>query len=275
MLQLGKIQSLVVRKKTALETILKTSDKEDVLLAPKDVTPDLSVGDELEVFVYKNMDNQIIATTTKPKLTLGEIALLEVCDVVDMGAFLDWGLEKDLLLPAKKQTERVYKGEKYLVGLYLNNNNKLCASMDIYNLLSSSSSYKVDDKVWGTIYEINDDIGAFVAVENKYQGLIPKKEIYTVLNYAEKIEARVTNVKKDGKLDLSIRKKAYKLMDDDATKILKSMEENDGKIFLNDHSDPEKIKKELNISKKAFKRAVGRLLKEKKIKQTDEGIEKF
>jgi predicted RNA-binding protein (virulence factor B family) len=186
---------------------------------------------------------------------------------------MDWGLEKDLLLPFKEQTYEVYKDEQYLVGLYVDKSDRLCATMDIYKLLSNESPYKENERVEGTIYQIHEDMGAFVAVNNKYSGLIPKKEFYGDYKCGDSVEVRIKKVREDGKLELSLRKEAYNQMDDDARIILDRLESKGGKLALNDNSRPEEINKELSMSKSAFKRAIGKLFKERKIKITDEGIE--
>jgi predicted RNA-binding protein (virulence factor B family) len=144
--------------------------------------------------------------------------------------------------------------------------------MNIYNLLSSESPYKENDRVPGTVYSISKELGAFVAVDNKYQGLIPNKELYGNYTEGDSVEVRIKKVRQDGKLELSLRKEAYNEIEGDAQRIIDKLKLKGGLLLLNDSSSPEKIKAELNISKAAFKRAVGRLLKEGAIKITEEGI---
>lgn len=209
----------------------------------------------------------------KPKLTLGELAVLKVVDITNFGAFLDWGLEKDLLLPAKEQIGKVERGLAYLVGLFLNQNNRVCATMRIYDQLSTQSPYKVNNRVKGTVYNLNKDLGAFVAVDNKYHGMIPNNELFGICSIVDTIEARVKKVRQDGKLELSLRQEAYNEIEMDARRILDKLKSKGGALKLNDNSSPDQIKRELNMSKGAFKRAIGRLLKEGVIKITDRGIE--
>lgn len=275
MIFLGEIQKLKVKKNTSFGVYLTEGEgnrKEEVLLPKKEVPEGLKVGDSIEVFVYRDSEDRLIATTRRPKVTLGEVGLLKVKDITKIGAFLDWGLEKDLFLPFKEQTMKLEKGKKYLVGLYIDKSDRLCATMKIRDFLRTDSPYKENDWVKGTIYSINEDMGAFVAVDNKYQGLIPKKELMGVYTPGEEVELRVTKVKEDGKLDLSLREKSYLQMGKDAEKILDKIKENGGFLPLNDNSPPQEIKKELNMSKSAFKKAVGRLLKEGKIKFVKNGI---
>lgn len=276
MIELGKIQKLEVIRKTQIGVYLnaKNNKGEDDILLPKSQVPDKTeAGDEIEVFVYKDSEDRMIATVRKPLLTVGELAVLRVVQNTNIGAFLDWGLEKDLFLPFREQVGKVEEGGRILVGLYIDSSNRLCATMNIYNLLSSSSPYKEKDRVHGTIYSISKELGAFVAVDNKYQGLIPNKELYGNYSEGDYIETRIIKVRHDGKLDLSLRQEAYNEIEGDARKIMDRLSLGGGKLPLNDSSSPELIKSELNMSKGAFKRAVGRLLKEGAIKITENGIE--
>lgn len=275
MIELGKVQKLQIDRHTSIGAYLKAkgNDDKDVLLPKKEVPSEANVGDEIQVFVYKDSDDRIIATTRKPRLTLGQIGFLKVVEVTKIGAFLDWGLEKDLFLPFKEQKDKVEKGREYLVGLYIDKSDRLCATTNVSKLLSTQSPYKENDSAMGTIYSLAREIGAFVAVDNKYIGLIPNKELYGNYKRGDEVEVRITKVNQDGKLNLSLRKKAYIQMDDDAKKVLEKLISKGGKLRLNDNSSPEKIKSELNMSKSAFKRAVGRLMKDGKVKITDRGIE--
>ncbi len=278
MVELGKTQCLVVLRKTQIGVYLNKKnsvDKEDILLPKSQVLDGTEVGDEIEVFVYKDSEDRLIASVRKPKLELGDLAVLKVVENTRIGSFLDWGLEKDLFLPFKEQTTEVTEGGNYLVGLYIDKSDRLSATMKVYELLEFQSPYKEKDRVHGTIYEISKELGAFVAVDNKYHGLIPNKELYGNYAVGENVEVRVKKVKQDGKLELSLRNEAYNEIEGDSKKVMDRLESKGGKLLLNDKSSPESIKAEFNISKAAFKRAVGRLLKEGAIKITDEGIEKM
>ena len=278
MIELGKIQKLEVVRNTQIGVYLKSkddSDKDAILLPNNQVPKETCIGNEIEVFVYKDSEDRIIATIRKPKLTVGELAMLRVVETTNIGAFLDWGLEKDLFLPFREQVGKVKEGDSYLVGMYIDRSNRLSATMNIYNLLSSESPYKQNDRVKGTVYSISKGIGAFVAVDNKYQGLIPNKELYGECAEGDSVDARVNRVRQDGKLELSLRKEAYNEIEDDAQKIMERLKSNGGTLPVNDSSAPELIKTELSMSKAAFKRAVGRLLKEGAIEITDEGIKRM
>lgn len=269
--RLGKKSTLMIVKKVEFGVYLGTNE-ERVLLPKKQVPKGLELGDPVEVFLYKDSSDRLIATTNTPKITLGELAVLEVADTARIGAFLNWGLEKDLLLPFKEQTAKVKKGDKVLVALYVDKSGRLCATMKVYEKLRTDSPYQKDDQVQGIIYDSSDNFGMFVAVDNCYSALIPKREAFGDLKVGDQIEARVIKVKEDGKLDLSPRKKAFLQMDDDAQMVLDRIKEYGGKLPFNDKADPELIKKEFGLSKNAFKRAVGRLLKEKKVEITEKGI---
>ena len=268
---LGKKQVLSVVKMVDFGVYLGT-EEEKVLLPKKQVPPGVKAGDEIEVFLYKDSSDRLIATTAEPALTLGEVAALTVADTGRMGAFLDWGLEKDLLLPFKEQTEKVAKGDRVLAALYVDKSRRLCATMKVYDRLRTDSPYKKEDHVSGTVYEFSDNFGVFVAVDDRYSALIPKREAFGSLKIGDKIEARVVKVHEDGKLDLSIREKAFIQMDADAAAIIKRMEEYGGALPFTDKAEPELIKKEFGLSKNAFKRAAGRLLKEGKIEIKENSI---
>ena len=248
------------------------SEEERVLLPKKQVPADIDLGDPVEVFLYKDSDDRLIATTNEPKIQLGELAVLEVADTGKFGAFLNWGLEKDLFLPFKQQTAKMSKGDRCLVTLYIDKSDRLCATMRVYDKLRKDSPYKKDDMVSGIIYDTSDEFGVFVAVDGVFSALIPKKDAFGSLKVGQTVTARVTAVKADGKLDLSVKEKIPMQMDKDAEMIYKRIEKLGGKLPFTDKADAELIKTEFNMSKNAFKRAVGRLLKEGKIQITSESI---
>jgi len=275
MIELGKRQTLEVVRAKDFGVYLgeKSGDEAAVLLPKKQVPEGTKIGDKLEVFIYKDSEDRLIATTGEPKLQVGEVAVLKVKEVGRIGAFLDMGLEKDLLLPFKEQNHKVRQGEECLVALYVDKSKRLAATMKVYSYMSNQSPYKKDDKVTGTVYEINENLGAFVAVDNRYYGLIPMKEMFGDVRLGDVVEARVTKVREDGKLDLSPREKAYIQMDADSQLVLQVIQEFDGVLPFNDKASPETIKREFHMSKNAFKRAVGHLLKEGKVKITEKTIE--
>ena len=268
MIRLGEKQELVIVKKVEFGVYLAVSFEdaaEHVLLPIKQMPENKGVGDKLEVFVYRDSKDRMIATTHEPKLCMGQIANLGVAQMGKFGAFLDWGLEKDLLLPFKEQRGKVKQGNEVLVSLYIDKSNRLCATMNVYENLRTDSPYQAGDRVRGRVYELSDNFGAFVAGDNLYSGLIAKKELYGNVEPGTDVEARVLRVREDGKLDLSIREKAYIQMDADAEKILSLLDSYEGALPFSDKAAPEVIKHETGMSKNEFKRAVGRLLKQGKI----------
>ena len=277
MLELGKRQVLKIVKKTDFGVYLSDTEEaeERVLLPKKEVPQQAVIGDELDVFLYKDSKDRLIATTRQPKIELGQVSMLRVKEVAKIGAFLDWGLEKDLLLPFKQQTRRVREGEECLVALYVDKSSRLCATMNVYEYLQTDSPYKKDDHVNGTIYQISERFGVFVAVDNRYSGLIPQKEAAGRYQIGDEVEARVTGVKEDGKLDLSTREKAYLQINEDAEAVMLAIEEFSGVLPFTDKASPEVIKREMGLSKNAFKRAVGHLLKEGRIEITERAIRKI
>ena len=276
MLYLGKKQELEIMKKVDFGVYLKSPEdakgEERVLLPAKQVPQGAGIGDTIEVFLYKDSKDRLIATTNTPFLMMDEVKVLKVAQVGKMGAFLEWGLEKDLFLPFREQTRKVREGEECLVALYIDKSSRLCATMKVYHYLKLDSPYKKDDKVEGIVYEISDNFGAFVAVDDKYSGLIPKKEFFGTLKTGDRITARVSAVKEDGKLDLSIREKAFAQIVVDAEKVMQVIESFDGALPFNDKANPEVIRREMQMSKNEFKRAVGHLLKTGKIEITEKSI---
>ncbi|MCL2865682.1 MAG: S1-like domain-containing RNA-binding protein [Lachnospiraceae bacterium] len=263
-MKLGEKQVLTMVKKVDFGVYLGT-EEERVLLPQKQVPAELAVGDSIEVFLYKDSSDRLIATTNEPWLKIGEVALLKVAESGKMGAFLYWGLEKDLLLPFKEQTYKVKKDDECLVTLYIDKSQRLCATMKVYHLLATDSPYQKNDMVTGRIYDKSDDFGLFVAVDDKYSARIPRHEVFGLFDLGQVVQARVTNVKEDGKLDLTVREKVHVQMDQDAQAILQVMQGYGGVLPFTDKAEPERIQAEFSMSKAAFKRAIGRLLKEGKI----------
>ncbi len=278
MIRLGETQKLVIVKKVNFGVYLavsRESAQERVLLPIKQVPEESVIGDSLEVFIYRDSEDRMIATTRTPKLQMGQLAELTVVQVGKLGAFLDWGLEKDLFLPFKEQRGEVQQGKTVLVSLYIDKSHRLCATMNVYETLRTDSPYQAEDRVRGRVYEISDNFGAFVAVDNLYSGLIPARELYGDVKLGVDVEARVLSVREDGKLDLSVREKAYLQMDVDAERVLKLLDSYEGSLPFNDKASPEVIKHETGMSKNEFKRAVGRLLKQGKIEIGEKTIRRL
>ena len=275
MLKLGEKQELEVRKTVEFGAYLAESPEasEEVLLPRSQVPAGTAQGDRLEVFLYKDSEDRVIATRKEPRLKLHEVGYLRVAQVGRIGAFLDWGLDKDLLLPFHEQPrERVKEGQEVLVAVYLDKSERLCATMNVYPYLRTDSPYSAGDHVTGIVYETSRNFGAFVAVDSCFSALIPRKELLRELRVGEVVSARVSRVKKDGKLDLSLREKGYLQIGRDAERLLVILRSSGGTLALSDRSDPEEIRAAVQMTKNQFKRAIGHLFKEEKIEIAEDHI---
>ena len=278
MILLGKKQVLTIVKTVEFGIYLaedkNASAGERVLLPGRQVPAGAKEGDSLEVFIYKDSRDRLIATTNEPLLQAGQTGLLKVKQVTKIGAFLDWGLEKDILLPYHEQIFRVREGEECLVALYVDKSSRLCATMKVYPYLSTRTPYGIGDEVKGRVYQISEKFGVFVAVDDKYSALIPAREAQGKYRPGMVLDLRVTEVKEDGKMNVTDRRKAYIQINEDAENVLGVIEEFAGVLPFDDKVSPQVIQREFGLSKNAFKRAVGHLLKEGKIEIKDRRIYK-
>ena len=276
MYNLGEFQKLIIKRFKNNGAYIGIKDvkneKIDILLPKKEVLETDKVGDEIEVFIYKDNQARFVATRKKPKISMGKLETLEVMDISKIGAFLDWGLEKELFLPFKEQSMKLEKGRKYLVALYIDKSERLCATMKIRDYLTSDSPFKEGEWVEGIIYSIHKDYGAFVAVDKKYDAMIENKDIVGVLEIGEPINFRISKVKKDGRLNLVLKNLSHIEINDNAEILFNIIKDKGGFLDLNDKSNPDRIKKICGMSKSSFKKAVGRLLKTRKIQFEGNGI---
>lgn len=280
MIKIGKRQKMIVDRFTSVGAYLTEVEKEgeelediSILLPNNELEErELQEGDEVEVLIYMDSEDRPVATFRKTEALVGTLAKLEVTDVnPKLGAFMDWGLKKELLLPRGQQEIPVEVGKKYLVGIYEDSKGRLSVTMKIYKFLLPSTSIKKNDIVSGTVYRIEPNIGVFVAVEDRYFGLIPKIEYFKDYKVGDEIEARVIRVREDGKIDLTPRERAYIQIDEDAELILGKMRLLGDSFGFTDKSSPEEIIDYFNMSKKAFKRAMGNLLKNGKVEKNEKG----
>lgn len=279
MIKLLEKQNLKIVKKVEYGVYLAedsdASERESRVLLPiKQVPSYAKLGDIIPVFIYLDSKDRMIATVNEPKIKLHEVKVLKVVGTGKIGAFVDWGLEKDLLLPFKEQTKKVSQGEEVLVALYIDKTGRPAVTMKVYDYLLANSVYKKDDTVSGRVYQISDNFGAFVAVDDIYSSLVPKKELFGDIKINQVMQFRVTNVTDDGRLTLATRQRAYLQIEEDAEKVLKVIDEFDGVLPFNDKASPETIKREFSMSKNEFKRAVGYLYKNRKIEITEKSIRK-
>jgi hypothetical protein len=270
MIKLGEMQFLKLNKVDVKDLIFIDENGTEVYVKKEKGQTIIEKGEMKDVFVYK-MNNRLEGSLKRPLLVIGEIGYLKVVDITEIGAFMEWGLDKNLFLPFKQQKGQIRVGHEYIVGIYLDKSERLCATMDIYEMLRTDSPYKIGDKVKGTIYSLKRGLGAMVAVENKYHGLIQEKDFFGK-GIGDQVEARVVKIREDGKLNLNLFDKTHTKMDDDAELIYKRLVKAGGFLPYSDKTNPNVIKETFNISKGAFKIAVGRLYKRDLITISDKGI---
>ncbi|MBK7184133.1 MAG: GntR family transcriptional regulator [Bacteroidetes bacterium] len=273
MIEVGKYNELEVVKQMDFGIYLRKDDVE-VLMPTKWVPKETAIGDVMDVFVYRDSDDRLIATTMQPYAISGEFAFLEVREVNSIGAFLDWGMEKDLLVPFSEQPVKMIPNRSYVVFVYTDEKtNRMVASAKLNKFIERDDiDLQANDIVDLLIYSETDK-GLNAIVNNMYVGLIYKNEIFDQVRVGDKLKGYVKQVREDNKIDLSLQKAGFELVDDVKWRILNLMKETNGFLPLNDNSTPEEIKAGLQISKKAFKKAVGALYKERLIKLTDKGVE--
>jgi predicted RNA-binding protein (virulence factor B family) len=273
MIEVGKYNELEVVKQMDFGIYLRKDDVE-VLMPTKWVPKGTVIGDVMDVFVYRDSDDRLIATTMQPYAISGEFAFLEVREVNSIGAFLDWGMEKDLLVPFSEQPVKMIPNRSYVVFVYTDEKtNRMVASAKLNKFIERDDiDLQANDIVDLLIYSETDK-GLNAIINNMYVGLIYKNEIFDQVRVGDKLKGYVKQVREDNKIDLSLQKAGFELVDDVKWRILNLMKETNGFLPLNDNSTPEEIKAGLQISKKAFKKAVGALYKERLIKLTDKGVE--
>ena len=273
MLNLGTHCILSVARKIDHGFILKEDQGDEVLLPNKLAERDLQKGENVRVFIYKDGEERITATMQDPKITLDSIANLKVKALTRHGAFLDWGLDKDLFLPHRERTEKLVKGESYLVYLYLDEaTNRLAASMKIDRHLDNSSiTVQEKDKVDIWILD-KTDLGYNVAINNKHRGLIYHNTIFSDITTGDKETGYIKQIRPDHKIDVTLRPIGYNKVEARADSILDQLKKSEGYLDLHDKSDPDEIKNRLEMSKKTFKKAIGLLYKKDIIDIKEDGI---
>lgn len=272
MIKIGQRQKLRVHHFTSEGAYLYDGkDPNTLALLEENLDKSIKKEDQVLAFVYKDK-GRLWASRKKPYLELGQIGLLKVVAKTKIGAFMDLGLAKDVLLPFSETMGEVHEGQYYLVRLYLDKTNRLALTMKIKDYLEKSAPYKKDDIVEGTIYSIHKDHGIFIAVDEKYDSLVPKEEARGIYQVGETVAAKVRSVNADGRLVLSFDNQAHFQIDEDAERLLDLLEDNEGILKIGDKSKPEEIKKLTGMSKSDFKRAAGKLYKEREIKIYPEKI---
>jgi predicted RNA-binding protein (virulence factor B family) len=243
-------------------------ESETLLLPRAELPPTAEVGAELEVFVYLDSEDRPVATLRAPLLELGEVAFLTVTDVNQVGAFVDFGLVKELLVPWAEQTRELSVGERHPFGLIQDRTGRLAGTMRIRELLRVGGRFERDEWVWGEAWRNDPDIGLFCLVERRYLGLVPASEPHA-LQRGERAQLRVVHVLDDGKVELSLRAHVHEQLDEDAAHVLAVLSR--GAPAVSDQSSPEQLRRLFGLSKKAFKRAIGRLLKQGAVRLDERG----
>ncbi|MEY4509557.1 MAG: hypothetical protein RLZZ450_1679 [Pseudomonadota bacterium] len=234
-------------------------DDGTLLLPIREVPEDAAVGDELEVFIYLDSEDRPIATTQRPRLTRGEVCFMTVTAVTRIGAFVDWGMSKELLVPFAEQTSELAPGQSHAIGLLLDRSERLCGTMRVRELLYTGGRFDRDEIVEGEAWREEPGIGVFCILERKYVGLLPASEPHN-LRRGEQTTFRIQHVLADGKVELSLRGHVHEELETDAAHVLSVLLAKSPEV--GDKSSPEKIRSLFGLSKKAFKRAAGRLLKD-------------
>lgn len=271
MLEIGKYNRLEVKKLSAIGAYL-TSDLGDILMPTKYVPEGLHPGEHIKVFIYLDSEDRLLATTLTPKAQVGEFAVLEVKDVTGVGAFLDWGLEKDLLVPFSEQPRPMEKGEKHLVRVYLDRSERIAASAKIGKFLETRSvNLKVGEEVQLTFYELGN-LGAKVIINGRYAGLLFKSELLGNYQVGLTVKGYVGKIREDGKIDVTLRKGGTQDIAGGKATILRVLRDTGGFLPVGDKSSPQHISETFNMSKKSFKTAIGNLYKEGLIEITPDGI---
>ena len=273
MIQVGEHNELEVVKELDFGIYLREGDVE-ILMPTKWVPNGTKIGDFLNVFIFRDSDDRLIATTIAPLAVAESFAYLEAKQVNDIGAFLDWGMDKDLFVPFREQQSRMESGKSYVVFVYVDEEtDRIIASSKLSRFIEREEIEVQEGDIVDLLIYSETDLGFNAIVNNLYSGLIYKNEIYEAIRVGDKVQGFVKRVREDNKIDLSLQKSGYELVDDVKWRILKLMKEEKGLLSLTDNSTPEEIKTKLQISKKAFKKAIGALYRERLVKLTDKGVE--
>lgn len=273
-IKLGKFNSLTILKEVDFGIYLDGEEEGEILLPKRYVPANCQIGDKIEVFVYLDNEERLIATTQTPLAQVGEFAYLEVAWVNQYGAFLKWGLMKDLFVPFREQKVKMEVGRRYVVYVYEDMESfRIVASAKIDRFLSKSMpTYEIGQEVEAMVWQ-STDLGYKVIVNNEYGGLIYRSEVFQPVRVGQKLKAFVKLAREDGKLDLILQKPGYEKVDDFARQLLRYIQEQGGFTPLNDKSDVDEIYDTFGVSKKTFKKAVGELYKKRLVVLTEKGIE--
>jgi hypothetical protein len=273
MIEIGKYNTLTVEKLVDFGIYL-TDGTDSILLPKKWVLRDMLPGKEVEVFIYKDNEERPIATTLKPYATVGEFACLKVKDLNELGAFMDWGIEKDIFVPYREQATEMQAGRRYVVYIFVDSvTDRVVASSKLSKFINQDDIDVKELEEVEILVSKKTDLGYEAIINGKLKGLIYENEIFSPIQVGDIRSAFIKKIREDNKIDLSLQARDFGISDDAKTKILEVLEQRNGFLALNDESEPEDIKEQLHMSKKSFKKAIGGLFKDKKIRITEKGIE--
>lgn len=273
MIALGKYNNLEILRDTTVGLFLGDDEGNDVLLPNKYVPEEFEIGDHLDVFCYLDHEERIVATTLVPFVTVDQFQLLQVAEVNEYGAFMDWGLEKHLLVPFREQRNKMQEGQWYVVYCYLDEKtDRLVASNKLDKFLSNDElTVQALDEVDLVVTRLTD-LGWEVIINHKHKGLVYSNEIFKKVAVGDKLKGYIKNIRPDNKIDVSLQPKGYKSLEPAANLIYEKLVANGGILNLHDKSDPEDIKRIMQMSKKTFKKGIGALYKERKIEIKPDSI---
>lgn len=273
MIQIGQYNTLKVNRETKSGLYLADEEAQEVLLPGKYIPKDIKTGDELTVFIYKDSEDRLVATTEQPKISLHQFAYLQATAVNAYAAFLDWGLEKDLFVPYKEQPQKMIAGKWYVVYLYLDEQtDRLVASANVHRFLKNEAlTVQVGDEVDVLIWE-STDLGYNVIINNVHKGLIYRNELFTPVKIGDIRKGYIKKIREENRIDVQLQKSGYDNIEPNTGKILAQLKAQGGFLPLNDNSSPEDITFQLEMSKKTFKKAIGLLYKQQVIRLAEDGI---
>ncbi len=274
MIEVGKYNRLKILRETSVGLFLGDDSGEDVLLPNKYCPKSFMLNDEIDVFVYRDHEERKVATNLTPKIKLNEFALLKVTAVTDVGAFLDWGMEKELFVPFAEQSPKMEEGRRYIVYLNLDEKtDRLYASNKIEKYLQNDNLSIEEKEEVEILVMKKTDLGFSVIVNNLHKGLIYDTEIFTKIYIGDKLKGFVKKIREDNKIDISLQAIGYKnFIEPNSDLIYQALLKNNGFLKVTDKSSPEEIYAQFGISKKVFKKAVGALFKQQKIEIEPNGI---
>lgn len=273
MVSVGKYNTLKVVKKVDFGMYLDGGDGEEILLPKRYVPRDLKQGDEIEVFIYHDSDNRLVATTLKPHGILGDIVSMRVVHTNKQGAFMDWGLMKDIFVPLSQQVSRMAEGQNYLVRIYLDEmTGRLAATEKINSYLDNEDIDLQEMDEVDLLVQRETELGYAVIINNQYLGLLHFSDVFKEIETGDKLKGYIKTIRDDNKIDVMLGKPGYQKVADEEGRILQLLEENDGYLPYHDKSEPEEIYDFFGMSKKVFKMTIGALYKQKKIDLTKTGI---